>query len=352
MSAAMASAAVGDDVFGDDPTIAALEERVADMFDKEAALFVPTGTMGNLICVMAHTWERGSEYLVGDKAHIYIYEQGGGAAVGGAHPRAVPTSADGTLPLDILESYLRPDDPHFPVSKLLALESTHNLCGGSVLSTDYVRQASDFASRNGLALHMDGARIWHAASALGVSLAQIGEGVDSLSVCLSKALGAPAGSVVVGSSELVRRGRRLRKVLGGGMRQSGVLAAAGLVALEEQLPELAQDHRHALKLAEGLEQMGFDISMPETNLVYFSCPEDKLGISAPTLVQACQAQGVRFLGVGGSRLRMVTHHQVDSAGVDRTLDVVQEILQDPEAAAAQVASSAVGSPTNYGGGSK
>ena len=247
---AMVSARVGDDVFGDDPTVKALERRVATLFDKEEALFVPSGTQGNLISILAHCWERGAEYVVGDQAHLHVFEQGGASQFGGAHPRVLPTRPDGTIgDAASVAAAFRPDDQHFPVTAALALENTHNLCGGKVLPTQYVADVAAAAHERGVAVHMDGARIWHAAAAQGQSLAEVAAPADSLSVCLSKAVGAPAGSLVVGSGELMRRARRLRKGLGGTMRQTGVLAAAGLVALDEVLPSLAEDHTRAVRHA-------------------------------------------------------------------------------------------------------
>jgi threonine aldolase len=203
-------------VFGDDPTVKALESRVAALFDKEAACFVPTGTQGNLISLMAHCWERGSEYIVGDQAHVYIFEQGGAAQFGGAHPRALVTSSDGTIgDAATCAAAIRTSDQHFPITRVLALENTHNLCGGKVLTTEYVSSVADAMHERGVALHLDAARVWHAATHQGESLQTVGAPADTLSVCLSKALGAPAGSLMVGSGELVARGRRLRKGLGG-----------------------------------------------------------------------------------------------------------------------------------------
>jgi len=350
MSAAMASAEVGDAVFGDDPTEARLEAKVAKMFGKEAALFVPTGTQGNLICCMAHCWERGSEFVVGNRAHIYLYEQGGAAQIGGIHPRALATADDGTFAsLDELRGAIRPDDHHFPVTSLVTLENTHNMCGGTVLPTEYVASVGAIArDEAGAALHMDGARIWHAAESLGETLEQVAAPADSLSVCLSKAIGAPAGSVIVGSGELIKRGKRLRKALGGTMRQTGVLAAAGLVGLDEILPRLGEDHNNAQRLAGGLAAAGFEVEPVATNLVFFSAKPESMGIGASELVAAASAEGIRFLCIGGQRMRMVTHHQVSAEGVERALEVIARLLAEPEAATSSGAPVAA----SYAGGSK
>ena len=331
----MAASVCGDAVFGDDPTEIALERRVAALFDKESALLVPTGTMGNLISLMAHTWERGSEFIVGDEAHVYIFEQGGASQFGGAHPRALATQADGTIgDVATIRSAIRPSDQHFPITKAVTLENTHNLRGGKVLPMEYVQAVGDMAHENGIALHLDGARIWHAATALGLGLDEVAAPADSLSVCLSKALGAPAGSVIVGSAELVAKARRLRKGLGGTMRQTGVLAAAGLVALDEVLPRLSDDHANAQTLAACLTRLGFEVEPPATNLLYFSLrPGDSHAFTAAELVAACAREGVRFLVVPGSnpnRMRMVCHHQVTAEGVSRAIEVIEKACAEPD----------------------
>ena len=230
MLEAMVSAPVGDDVYGEDPTVTRLEAIVAELAGKEAAVFVPSSTMGNLIAVLSHCG-RGDEMILGDQAHIHFYEQGGTAALGGVHPRTVPNRPDGTLALAEVEAAIRGDNEHFPVSRLLCLETTHNRCGGVVLPVDYMDAAAAVAHRHGLGLHVDGARLWDAAVALGVSPARLLRGADSASLCLSKGLAAPVGSVVVGSAALIRKARRNRKLVGGGMRQAGVIAAAGIVGV-------------------------------------------------------------------------------------------------------------------------
>ena len=355
MRKAMAAAEVGDDVFGDDPTVHAVERRIASMFEKEGALFVPTGTMGNLIAIMAHTWERGSEYVVGDAAHVYIFEQGGAAQFGGAHPRALATQPDGTIgDAATVCAAIRTSDQHFPITRCVALENTHNLMGGKVLPMDYTTSISEAVHDRGVAMHLDGARVWHAAEKLGVSLAEAAQPFDSLSVCMSKALGGPAGSLVVGDAELIARARRLRKGLGGTMRQTGVLAAAALVALDEILPTLGTDREHAATLASGLAALNFAVEPPDTNLLYFSLsPGASHAFTASQLVGACAREGIRFLVVPGSdpnRMRMVCHHQVDAAGVQRTLDVIGKACADPEWVTAGDAGAVAGA--SYAGGGK
>jgi threonine aldolase len=329
MRAAMATAVVGDDVYGDDPTTRRLEATVADMFGKEGALFVPSGTMANLIGVLAHTWERGSEYILGDRAHVFLYEQGGGAQFGGAQPRTVPTAADGTLDLDRLRRAIREDDQHYPVTRLICLENTHNTCGGVVLPRGYVASVGALARAHGLALHVDGARIWNAMVASSEDGRSLAAGVDSLAVCLSKGLGAPAGSLFVGSRESVARARRLRKALGGAMRQSGILAAAGLHALEHHVERLADDHAHARALATGLASLPgleVDTSAVHTNLLFFTLTP-RARLDAAALVAACHARGVHFLQFDDKLCRMVTHLHITARDVEMTLRVVREALE-------------------------
>lgn len=329
MRAAMASAEVGDDVFGDDPTVRKLEETIADMFGKDGALFVPTGTMANLIAVMAHTWERGSEYILGDKAHVFLYEQGGGAQLGGAHPRTLPTAVDGTLALDLIDAAIRDDDQHYPTTRLICLENTHNRCGGLVLPPGYVRDVGALSRARGIALHVDGARIWNAMVARNESAADIARDVDSLAVCLSKGLGAPAGSLLVGSEQIIRRARRLRKALGGGMRQSGILAAAGLHALEYHLARLADDHKNARSLGQalaGIPGLSVDLNSLHSNLLFFTV-QPHAPLDAPSLVAACEAHGVRFLQFDGPVCRMVTHLHITANDVKRTAEVVGAVLE-------------------------
>jgi len=354
MRKAMASADVGDDVFGDDMTVKLLESRLATEFGKEAGLFVPSGTQGNLISLMAHTWERGSEYIVGDEAHIYIFEQGGAAQFGGAHPRALPTRDDGTIgDAAAIRAAMRPSDQHFTVTKCVTLENTHNLRGGKVLPMEYVSTIAKVAQEHGAALHLDGARIWHAAAHLGLSLDTVGGPADSLSVCLSKGLGAPAGSVVLGSAEMIAKARRLRKGLGGTMRQTGVLAAAGLNALDDILPRLADDHINTQALASGLGELGFEVEAPQTNLLYFSLtPGESHAFTAAQLVAKLATAGVRFLVVPGSdpnRMRMVCHHQVTAEGVAYTLAMLRKACAEPDWVTAAVDD--IGkAQTSYAGG--
>lgn len=270
MRAAMASAEVGDDVFRDDPTIHELERRMAELTGKEAALFVPSGTMGNLICVMSHCWGRGQEMLLGDKSHIHVYEQGGCAQLAGVHPRTLANRDDGTFSLEELEAKVRGDDPHLPVTRMVAIENTHNKCGGVALPLEWLEDLGKTCRRLGLILHCDGARIWNASACLNTPLSTLLQWCDSASICLSKGLGCPVGSVIVGSRELVTRAIRVRKVLGGGWRQAGVLAAAGVWALDNMVDRVREDHEHAAMMAATVTRVGVGrlvVRRVDTNIV-------------------------------------------------------------------------------------
>ena len=327
MRKAMAGAEVGDDVFGEDPTVRKLEELAARRMGKDAALLVASGTMGNLVCQMSHCG-RGDEMILGDKSHIFYFEQGGSAAVAGIHSRTIPNQPDGTLLFDDILSAIRTDDVHFPRTRLVVLENTHNLCGGSLLSPDYLRQIAIIAAENGLRVHVDGARIFNAATALNVSPAELAAPADSISFCLSKGLSAPVGSVVCGSTEFIARARRMRKVLGGGMRQSGVIAAAGIVALEQMVERLFEDHENARRLAEGLTEMHVispeDLARIQTNIVYMDLPH---GLEAVRVVQQLEKEGVRVLSSGPKRLRAVTHYGITKEDVDTALTAFRRIFQ-------------------------
>jgi threonine aldolase len=327
MRKAMAEAEVGDDVFGEDPTVNRLERLAAERLNKEAALFVPSGTMANLVSQMAHCG-RGDEMILGSLAHSFYYEQGGSAAVAAIHPRTVPNQPDGKLPLNELEAAIRGDNIHFPRTRLIALENTHNLCGGAPLEPAYLKSVGDIARRHGIKLHIDGARLFNAAVALGVPARQLTVEADSISCCLSKGLAAPVGSVVCGSKEFVLAARRARKVLGGGMRQAGVLAAAGIVALTEMVDRLAEDHANAHRLATslaGVSGLELDPGRFKTNIVYFDVV--KPGLNAAELVAALQKEGVRMLAAGPSTIRAVTHYEVTAKDIDYALDVIATAMR-------------------------
>ncbi len=326
MRRAMAAAEVGDDVYGEDPTVNKLQEMVAEMLGKEAALFVPSGTMGNLASVLTHCG-RGDEMILGDQAHIFLYEQGGSAAMGGVHPRTVPNQPDGTLDLAQVEAAIRGDNEHYPISRLIAVENTHNRCGGRVLPVAYMDAVGELAHRHGLKLHVDGARLWNAAVALNVSPARLVQHADSVSVCLSKGLAAPVGSLVAGSRDFITRARRIRKVLGGGMRQAGVLAAAGIVAVTQMVERLADDHANAKRLAQGLAAMDgveIDPDTVETDIVIFAL--NRADVTPAQLAAGLRERGVLLSPIGGNRLRAVTNYHVTAADIDRTLVAFAEVL--------------------------
>ena len=334
MRIAMFEAKVGDDVLEEDPTVNLLEKKAANLFHKEAALFVPSGTMGNLICVMTHCSRRGDEVLLGDKCHVSQYEQGGVASIGGVHSRCVKNLPDGTLDLDDLRAKIMPDDVHAPCSRLVCIENTHNLMGGRVLKPAYMESLVKLVRSSNLRLHIDGARIFNAATALGVPVAELVKDADSVCFCLSKGLGAPAGSIILGSSKFVKKARRLRKALGGGMRQVGVLAAPGLIALEKMTSNLQADHDNAKRLALGLATMKnlgvqIDPDEVETNLVYFTLHHSSL--SAMQLVDRLgKDEGnsviVKMLTVDKKTIRAVIHHQVSQHDVELCLQKCRLIL--------------------------
>jgi threonine aldolase len=327
MRRAMAEAEVGDDVFGEDPTVRRLEEAAAERVGKEDALFVASGTMANLVSLLTHCG-RGDEVILGDLSHTFLYEQGGLAALGGIHPYPVHNLSDGTIDLDVLEEAVRPDNIHFPRTRLVSLENTHNRCGGNPLQPAYVERVGKLVRRHDLKLHIDGARLFNAAVALGKDVRDLTEPADSLSFCLSKGLAAPVGSLVCGSREFVAEARRNRKVVGGGMRQAGVLAAAGLVALEEMVDRLAEDHANARKLAEGLAEVdGIRINPGDvkTNLVFFQLTSP--AITSDRLAQDLKAHGVLVLPRNKQELRAVTNYHVTPSDIAYAVEVFQRLME-------------------------
>jgi threonine aldolase len=308
MRRAMAEAEVGDDVFGDDPTVNRLQERAAEIFGFEQSLFFPTGTQSNLAALMSHC-QRGDEVLVGMEAHTYRYEAGGGAVLGSIQPQAIVNRPDGTLDLAEVEAAIMPDDPHFARTRLLALENTIT---GRVIPRRYFDEALALAKRRGLATHLDGARICNAAVKLGMPVKELCRGFDSVSACLSLGLGSPAGTMLMGSKDFIGRARRARKILGGVMRQAGILAAAGLYALEHNIERLAEDHANAERLARGI-----GAELPQSNMVFVQ--------SAPGLVEHLAQHGVIVLPA--ARLRLVTHLDVDAAGIDRAIAAFRSFRQ-------------------------
>jgi threonine aldolase len=320
MRQAMANAEVGDDVYGDDPTVNRLQEMGAGLMGKEAALFVPSGTMGNLAAILSHCG-RGDEVIIGDKNHSFVFEAGGLSAVGGVHSHQVPNQPDGSLRLEDVEAAIRPDDAHFPVSRLVCLENTHNRCGGTVQSVEYTREVADLAHRHKLRVHLDGARIFNAAAALRVEALALAEPADSVTFCLSKGLCAPVGSVLCGSRDFIHSAHRARKMLGGGMRQAGVLAAAGLVALTRMVSRLEEDHFRAQRLAEGLANipgLQLDAGKPATNMVFFNLGPE-ITQSAEELRHVLLEAGILVGASSTRRFRFVTHYWIDDDAVDRTV---------------------------------
>ncbi|MBT8766780.1 low-specificity L-threonine aldolase [Metapseudomonas boanensis] len=309
MREAMLRAELGDDVYGEDPTVNRLEASLAERLGFEAALFVPTGTMSNLLGLMAHC-ERGDEYIVGQQAHTYKYEGGGAAVLGSIQPQPIDGEVDGSLDLGKVEAAIKQDDFHFARTRLLALENTMQ---GKVLPMAYLAAARELTHRRGLALHLDGARLYNAAVKLRVDAGEIARHFDSVSVCLSKGLGAPVGSVLCGNRALIAKARRLRKMVGGGMRQAGVLAAAGLYALDHQVERLAEDHANAERLGAGLEAIGFVVEPVQTNMVYVQA-----GDRVQELAVVLAEHGIRVSPA--PRLRLVTHLDVGATDIPRIIE--------------------------------
>ena len=314
---AMRAAELGDDVFGDDPTVNALQQRIAADLGFEAALFMPTGTQSNLCGLMSHC-QRGDEYIVGQMAHTYRWEGGGAAVLGSIQPQPLPNQPDGTLALADIEAAIKPDDAHFARTRLLALENTW---GGHVLPLDYIEAATALAHSRGLAAHLDGARLFNAAVASGIPARDITRHFDSVSVCFSKGLGTPAGSALCGSRDFIARAHRWRKMAGGAMRQSGVLAAAALYALDHHVARLADDHANARALAEGLQGLpGVSVIPPQSNILFVDLAPDR----APGVVDRLREQGL--LATGLYRLRLVTHLDVGASDIERAIAILRESL--------------------------
>jgi threonine aldolase len=324
MRESMARAEVGDDVFGDDPTVNRLQDICAARFGMEAGLFFPSGTQSNLAALMAHC-QRGEEVIVGQDAHTYRYEAGGMAVLGSIQPQPLNNKPDGTLDLAEVEAAIKPDDAHFAITRLLALENT---IGGKVLTRSYMADALALAKRRGLSTHLDGARIFNASVKLGMPVKELCAGFDTVSVCLSKGLGTPAGTVLVGRKDVIARARRVRKMLGGTMRQVGILAAAGIHALEHNVERLAEDHANAERLAKGLAALGLRVDPVQTNMVFATIPKD----SVAALKKHLDASGV--VALVGPRLRLVTHLDVDRAAIDRAVAVFAAFFQKASAHAA------------------
>jgi threonine aldolase len=327
MREAIYNADLGDDVYGEDPLTNRLQDMAAEQMGKEAALLVPSGTMGNLMCVLTHC-RRGEEVIVGDKSHIFLNEAGGVSALGGIQVHTVPNQPDGTIRLEDIEAAIRGDNIHFPRTRLICLENTHNRCNGAPLSPEYLDSVARLAKRRGLNLHLDGARIFNAAAALKVDVKELTRSVDSLIFCFSKGLSAPIGSIVCGSREFIAEALRTRKLLGGGMRQTGIIAAACIVALEEMVERLSEDHIYARRLAEGIARipgLSIDLDQIKTNIIFFDLHSDRL--AADDLITRLSKKGIKFSRTEPSRFRMVTHYGIELQDIDAVLVALREIME-------------------------
>lgn len=327
MREAMAEAEVGDDVFRDDPTVNKLETMAAEKLGKDAAIFVPSGTMGNLLALLVHC-QRGDEVIIGDKSHIYLNEAGGMAALGGIQPYPVANQKDGTLALDDIRAAIRSEDVHHPITRLICLENTQNICGGVPLTVEYTLKVGEIAHKNNLSLHIDGARIFNSAVAQNVDVKELTAPADSVMFCLSKGLASPIGSMLVGSEKFIARARHLRKMLGGGMRQVGIIASAGLVSLNTLTARLIEDHKRAKKLADGLREIEgivVDEESPYTNMIFLNLSDD-VPISMLQVSENLKNLGVLIDAEQSRRLRLVTHYWIDDEGVEKSISAFKAAL--------------------------
>ena len=321
------NAEVGDDVYGEDPTVNHLEEESARILGKEAGLFFPSGTMGNLAAIIAHC-DRGSEIILGDRAHTFLFEVGGIAALGGIQTHILPNQSDGTLELIDIREAIRSNDIHEPPTQLITLENTHNRCGGAVLTPEYTREVGQIAKMNGIKFHLDGARIFNAAVALDIDPAELTEPADSIMYCLSKGLGAPIGSILCGEGDFIQRTRKIRKMMGGGMRQVGLVAAAGIYALENHLPLIKDDHRRALELAQGLSEVEGLILMneaPPSNMVYVQFNEG-VPNSVDDIVEKLQEKGILVGRESEDQLRLVLHLWISDDDIQKVIQGFKDVI--------------------------
>lgn len=329
MREAMANALVGDDVYGDDPTVNQLEADAAELLGKEAALFVNSGTQGNLVAVMTHC-QRGDEVILGDKAHTFVYEAGGISALGGVHPHTIPVHPDGTMALDDIRGAVRADNYHFPRTKLIALENTQGTVGGVPVSKEYTDQVAQIADEIGVPLHVDGARFFNAATALGLQPKDLLENVDTMTFCLSKGLCAPVGSILVGPADFIKEARRVRKILGGGMRQAGIVAAAGLIAIHDMTQRLHEDHANAQTLGDQLASIPFvKVKSVQTNFVFFDLLEDA-PVSPETLMQRLDDDfAIIIRPYPGYRrtFRLVTHYWITPQRIETFINALRQIME-------------------------
>jgi len=325
---AITNAKLGDDVLDEDPTVHELEKISCEITGKEAALFVPSGTMANLTAILAHC-ERGDEVILGDQAHTFLYEAGGISSLGGIHSHQLKNQDDGTLALDDIRNAIRTENVHFPRTRLICLENTHNRCFGFPLHLDYLHSVRSIADENALKLHVDGARLFNAAVALGIAVEELCGPVDSTTFCLSKGLSAPVGSLVCGNTDFIYKVKRLRKVLGGGMRQAGILAAAGIEALETMVDQLALDHQHAKVLADGLSSVDGLHCNPEfvpTNIVYFLLEREN--ITGQELISVMEKNGIQFFELSPKRFRLVTHAGIEEKDVFKTIEIFRRVMDE------------------------
>ena len=323
---AIFNAKLGDDVFQEDPNVNLLESEAALIAGKEAALLVPSGTMGNLISFLVHC-QRGTEAILGNKSHTFIYEAGGISSMGGIHSHQLQNSDDGMIDLDLIKNAIRKDNVHFPVTSLISLENTHNMCYGSPITKDYIDEVATIAKNNNLKLHIDGARIFNATIKLNIELKKLIEHVDSVTFCLSKGLACPIGSVICGTKEFINQARRMRKVLGGGMRQAGIIASAGLIAFKNMDKQISLDHDNAQKLANGIDQineLSINCNKVKTNILYFKLKSSS--INSEELLNEMNANGVLFFEVAPNKYRLVTHYGITKEDIDYTLNTFKKVL--------------------------
>ncbi len=327
MLQAIASTKLGDDVFSEDPTVNSLQQKAANIMGKEDALLVPSGTMGNLVSILVHC-ARGDEVILGDQAHTFLYEAGGISAFGGIHSRQLKNNEDGTIDLDAIEASIREENVHFPPTTLISLENTHNRCFGAALPPSYMSKVSAIAKKNNCKIHLDGARIFNASVALNLDVKELVKDVDSLTFCLSKGLSSPVGSVICGNSDFIKKARHIRKALGGGMRQAGIIARFGEFSLDNMMDQIKKDHKNALMLAEGLSNIvgvNIDLEKIHSNIVYFKLDESKISLS-PQLVELMKDKGILFFEVSPNRYRLVTHYGIESEHIEIVLKTLNEIL--------------------------
>jgi len=328
MRQAISGSELGDDVFQGDPTVNKLQDLAAQRMGKEAALLVPSGTMANLASILTHCG-RGAEVILGNRAHTYKYEKGGISAYGGIHSTQIPNQDDGTMQLEDIRAAIRGIDDHFPVTKLICLENTHNVCGGAPLSVTYTKEVANLAKAHNIKLHIDGARIFNAAVAQGVEVQELVEDADSMSFCMSKGLAAPVGSIICGSKDFIDQARGIRKGLGGGMRQAGIIAAAGIVALETMVDRLQEDHTNARLLADGIADLPGVVLDPETiktNIIYFDM--DDTAVESANFLTVLAAKGIQFFDTGPRRFRLVTHYGITAEDILYTIDAFKQTLAD------------------------